>query len=246
MQSTIQLSAYQTGMETRFAVAARHSRLVRLLRVAVPLAVVLAMAAIVAVSVFNPFRFLAKLPVDMGNLVVSGTKITMEAPHLSGFSPDQRPYELWAKTATQDLTTPDHVDLATLRAKLLTQDQATVTVDARQGLFDTKSQLLDLRKDVYLQSSTGYEAWMTRAFIDIAKGTVVSDEPVDVKWQGGTLRGQRMRVTEKGEIVRFEGGVVMNLDGVQPAPPEEPVSAPAPKPQTAPASRAVSGKANVK
>ena len=33
----------------------------------------------------------------------------MESPHLSGFSPDQRPYEVWAKTATQDLLDPDHV-----------------------------------------------------------------------------------------------------------------------------------------
>ena len=29
---------------------------------------------------------LAKLPIDVGNLVVSGTKITMEKPHLSGFT----------------------------------------------------------------------------------------------------------------------------------------------------------------
>ena len=77
-----------------------------------------------------------------------------------------------------------------MRAKLMTEDQSTVTIDARNGLFDTKAQLLDLRKDVYLQSSTGYEAWMTQALVDIGKGTVNSDEPVDVKWQGGTLRGQ--------------------------------------------------------
>jgi len=38
--------------------AARHSRMVRVLRVAVPAAVILAMAAIVAVSIFNPFRML--------------------------------------------------------------------------------------------------------------------------------------------------------------------------------------------
>ena len=61
---------------------------------------------------------LPKLPVDIGNLVVSGTKITMESPHMAGFSPDQRPYEVWAKAATQDLTDPDHVELKTLRAKV--------------------------------------------------------------------------------------------------------------------------------
>lgn len=233
------MSAYQAGMEARFAVAARHSRLVRMLRVAVPAVVVLAMATIVAVSLFNPFRLLAKLPIDPGHLVVSGTKVTMEAPHLSGFTPDGRPYELWAKTATQDLTSPDHVDLSTLRAKMTTEDQATVTMDARSGLFDTKAQLLDLRKDVYLQSSSGYEAWMTRAFVDLGLGNVSSDEPVDVKWQGGTLRGQRLRITERGELIRFEGGVVMNLDNTGQA-----TSPATDAPQPAP--RAGAGKAAVK
>ncbi len=56
----------------------------------------------------------------------------MESPHLSGYTPDRRPYEVWAKTATQDVTDPDHVDLKTLRAKVLMEDQSTVTLDARQ------------------------------------------------------------------------------------------------------------------
>src|SRR3979409_1368119 len=99
-------------MEARFAIAARHSRMVRVLRIAVAAAAILAMTAIVSVSIFNPFRMLLpKLPLDMGNLVVSGTKITMESPHLSGYSADRRPYEVWAKTATQDATDPHHVDL---------------------------------------------------------------------------------------------------------------------------------------
>ena len=192
--------------------AARHSRLVRLLRVAVPAAVILAMAAIVFVSIFNPFRMLLpKLPVDMDNLVVSGTKITMETPHLSGYSTDQRPYELWAKTATQDLTDPDHVDLNALRAKVLMEDQTTVTLDARNGLFDSKQQLLDLQKDIFLQSSTGYEARLTQAFVDIGKGTVTSEEPVDVKLLNGNLTADKLRITGGGEVVRFEGHVVMNL-----------------------------------
>src|ERR1700724_3407942 len=143
-------------MDARFAMAARHSRMVRLLRVAVPAAVVLAMTAIVFVSIFNPFRMLLpKLPVDMGNLVVSGTKITMESPHVSGYTGDQRPYELWAKTAVQDVTNPDLVELNKLRTKLLLQDGSTVFMDSLTGLFDNKQQTLDLHKDIFLQTTTG-------------------------------------------------------------------------------------------
>jgi lipopolysaccharide export system protein LptC len=228
-------------MEARFAAAARHSRMVRVLRVAVPAAVLLAMAGIVAISVFNPFRIngLPKLPVDISNLVVSGTKITMETPHLAGFSTDQRPYELWAKAAIQDLTDPDHVELRTLRAKVMMEDKSTVTMDARTGFFDSKQQMLDLRKDIFLQSSTGYEAKLSQAYVDINKGTVTSDEHVDVKLLNGTLTADRLRIINSGEIVRFEGNVVMNLIMESPPAPE-----PEPEPAPPPRTRSVTGKSS--
>ena len=233
--NSVQNPAYVAGMEARFAAAARHSRLVRILRVAVPAAVAFAMAVIIYIAVFNPFKMVleAKLPIDIGNLVVSGTKITMETPHLAGFSTDQRPYEMWAKTATQDLTDPDHVELGTLRAKVAMEDKSTVTMDARTGYYDSKSQMLDLRKDIFLQSSTGYEAKLTQAYVDINKGSVTSDEHVDVKLLNGTLTADRLRIVNSGEVVRFEGNVVMNLIMDQPTVPEpEP---PAPKQRSTPA-----------
>ena len=224
-------------MDARFAMAARHSRMVRVLRVAVPGAVILAMTAIVFVSIFNPFRMLLpKLPLDMGNLVVSGTKITMESPHLSGYSTDQRPYELWAKTATQDLTDPDHVDLRTLRAKVLMEDRTTtVTLDALNGLMNTKDQLLDLHKDIFLQTSTGYEARLSQAFVDMGKGIVTSEEHVDVKLLNGTLTSDRLRITGGGELIVFEGNVVMNLDNLNAggAPSEPAAASPPPEPVVA-------------
>jgi lipopolysaccharide export system protein LptC len=242
--NSVQNPAYSTGMEVRFAAAARHSRMVRMLRVAVPAAVLLAMASIVLISVINPFRILApnNVPVDMSNLVVSGTKITMETPHLAGFSTDQRPYELWAKAAIQDLADPDHVELKTLRAKVQMEDKSTVTMDARTGFFDSKQQMLDLRKDIFLQSSTGYEAKLSQAYVDINKGTVTSDEHVDVKLLNGTLTADRLRIINSGEIVRFEGNVVMNLIMESPPAPE-----PEPEPAPPPRTRSVTGKsANTK
>ncbi len=245
--NSVQNPAYQAGMEARFAIAERHSRIVRVLRIAVPAAVILSLAVIIAVSIFNPFRMLLpQLPLEIGNLVVSGTKITMESPHLSGYSPDRRPYEVWAKTAIQDVTDPDHVELHTLRAKVLMEDRSTVTLDALNGLMDTKQQLLDLRKDIYLQTSAGYEAWLSQAFVDMGKGTVTSDEHVDVKWADGTLSADRMKITGGGEVVRFDGHVVMNIDKLPPAESasEQPANA-TPEPTGPPArTRSVSSKSS--
>jgi lipopolysaccharide export system protein LptC len=207
----VQSQNYQAGADARFAKARRHSARVRLMRKVVPAAVAAAMLMIVAVSVFNPFRILAKLPVDMSGLVVSGTKITMESPHLSGFTSDQRPYELWAKAATQDIANPNNVELHELRAKVQMEDKTGVTMDARTGQFDSKAQLLDLQDNILLKSTTGYEALLTQASVDLGAGNVSSDEPVAVKLLNGTLDAKRLRITEGGALVRFEGGVTMIL-----------------------------------
>jgi lipopolysaccharide export system protein LptC len=224
---------YQAGMERRFARAARHSARVRFLRRAIPTLVGLAVLLIVAVSVFNPFRLLAKLPLSAGNLVVSGTKITMQSPHLTGFTPDQRPYDLRAETATQDVTDPVHVELQRMSAKVQMEDKSTVTMDSKIGLFDTKSQLLDLKQDIFLQSSTGYEARLTQAQVDLAKGTVTSDEPVAVKLLNGTLNSNKLRIIDNGALVVFGGGVSMTLfldEGPKPAGDAGAAETPAPPP----------------
>ena len=102
---------------------------------------------------------------------------------------------------------------------------------------NTKQQILDLHKDILLQSSTGYEARLSQAVVDMGKGTVTSDEHVDVKLLNGTLTADKLRITGGGEVVRFEGNVVMNLDKMaaevapgQPASasaaPEEPAAQP--------------------
>jgi lipopolysaccharide export system protein LptC len=206
--------------------------MVRVLRVAVPAAVLLSLATIVFVSIVNPFNTILKLPVDISNLVISGTKVTMESPHLAGYSQDKRPYEVWANTAVQDVTDPDHVELHTLRGKMLMEDQSTVTLEAVNGLMDTKQQLLNLHKDIYVQTTSGYEAWLSQAFVDMNKNTVTSDEHVDVKWADGKISADTMKVLDGGEVVRFDGHVVMNIDKMPPPAAEnQPAPEPAPPPR---------------
>jgi lipopolysaccharide export system protein LptC len=134
-----------------------------------------------------------------------------------------------------------------LRAKVLMEDQSTLTLDALNGLFDTKEQQLNLHKDIFLQTSTGYEARLSQAFVDMGKGTVTSDEHVDVKLLNGTLTADGLRITGGGEVVRFEGNVVMNLDKLPAAesPSTEPApAAPDPVPARPARTRSVSHKAS--
>jgi lipopolysaccharide export system protein LptC len=197
--------------ERAFRAARRHSRAVRILRVAIPLAVVLGFTGIFLITYFNPLRMLAKLPIDVGNLVVSGTKITMEHPRLSGFTGDARGYELSADAAKQDLTKPDLIELRNIRAKVQMQDKSTVEVSATNGIYDSKGETLKLDQNIVLSSSTGYRGRLSEAMIDIRKGNVVSERPVEVELLQGTLNANRLEIADSGDLVRFGGGVNMTL-----------------------------------
>jgi len=197
--------------ERAFRSARRHSRAVRILRVAIPIAVVLGVTGIFLITFFNPLRMLAKLPIDAGNLVVSGTKITMEKPHLSGFTRDERAYKLSADAAKQDLTKPDLIELHNIHAKVQMQDKSTMEMSATAGIYDSKAETLKLDQNIVLSSSTGYRGRMSEAMIDIRKGYVLSERPVEVEMLQGTLNSNRLEIVDSGDLVRFDGGVNMVL-----------------------------------
>ena len=47
--------------------------------------------------------------------------------------------------------------------------------------------------------------------IDTKNGNVVSDKPVRIKMSNGTVRGNHFELTNSGEMIRFENGVVANM-----------------------------------
>src|SRR5215831_9738942 len=194
-----------------FRAARRHSRMVRILRVTVPASVAVMLIVVTLVTYLNPLRMLAKLPINLDNLVVSGTKVTMEAPRLTGFTHDARAYELSADTAAQDMTKPDIVELRNIRAKVEMQDKTSMEMTAVSGIYDAKGETLKLDREILLRSSTGYQGRLSEALIDIRKGNVVSEHPVEVKLLQGTLNANRLDILDSGDLVRFHGGVVMDM-----------------------------------
>jgi lipopolysaccharide export system protein LptC len=194
-----------------FRSARRHSRMVRFLRILVPLAVVIGAVVISLITIFNPFRMLAKLPININDLVVSGTKVTMEKPRLAGFTKDARAYEFTAEAAAQDLTKPEIVELRKIHAKLQMEDKSMMEMSADTGTYNTKLETLMLDNNILLTSSTGLTGRLSQALIDVRKGNVVSERPVELEMLQGTLNAKRLEIADSGDVVRFLGGVDMML-----------------------------------
>ncbi|HWV53237.1 LPS export ABC transporter periplasmic protein LptC [Pseudorhodoplanes sp.] len=190
--------------------ARKHSRRVRLLRRAVPVALVLALGGLMAANYLNPARWL-KIPTEFGTLVISGSTITMEAPRLAGFTRDQREYEVTAASASQDTKNPTIVEMKRISGRIDMEDKSKVTLSAVEGIYDTKADLLKLNQEILIISTAGYQGRLTEAQVEVKKGRIVSEKPVQLKMPQGTLDANRMEVTETGGNIRFDGGVVMML-----------------------------------
>jgi lipopolysaccharide export system protein LptC len=221
--------------ELLFRTATRHSRMVRFFRGAIPVSLMAILAAIAAVAYFQPLKMLAKLSVDPARVVLSGSKINMEAPKLGGFTRDGRPYELTARAAAQDLTNPGVLELKDVRAKIAMQDKSTVTITAASGIYDTKGDTMLLRNDVVVTSSAGYSVRLNEAKVDVKTNRIISDQRVEVTLSNGTVKANRLEVGDNGDVMRFEGDVDVDLI------PQSAASTPAPAASNVPSTGPTAG-----
>ena len=187
--------------------ARRHTRWVRLFRRAIPFGAGLAVVVYVGLSALNPLKAV-NASVTMGPLSVSGTKVTMENPRLTGYRKEGRPYEVTAAAALQDVRKPTLVELKQMRGRLATDDNGGVArIEAQSGVFDTAKEFLDLKDDVRLWTEAGQEMRLRSAAVDFKAGTVRSKEPVAVAFPEGTIDAESLEVADSGKTLAFVGRV---------------------------------------
>lgn len=205
-------STRRNDTERVVQIARRHSLLVRVMRVGLPLGVIIGLTALVLVTYFKPMQMFDKLPSVSGNLGIQGSKITMQLPKIAGFTRDSRAYELTAENAVQDIAAPDVVELQNLRAKMEMQDKDVVNLTAKAGTYNTKGDKIVLRDQIVVTSGQGYSARLREAAVDMKAGNVTSEQAVEVTLPNGLLTSNGMEIAESGAVIRFNRGVVFTLD----------------------------------
>jgi len=105
----------------------------------------------------------------------------------------------------------DLVELHGIRASMEMQDKAVFQTTAKMGLYNSKTEHLTLQQDIVVTSSSGYEAFLSEALVDVRAGKIVSEKPVEVRTSAWTINANRMEVAESGDLMRFERGVTVIL-----------------------------------
>lgn len=187
-----------------FAAARRHTRLVRLLRKVLPLA-----CAVALVAVIVPARIPVPEGVDLSiaRTTISNGAVVMHEPRLTGFDKQNRSYRVSAETASQQLTSPDKVDLIKVVAEIHAPDRGDVKLTAGAGALDNSEERLSLHDGVEVESSDGYRIVLREVDVFFKERHLASDAPVTIFYRQGQTSADRLRVTDGGKVVVMEGRV---------------------------------------
>ena len=192
------------GRSRAFLAARRHTRLVRVLRVVLPLGAFLAVAAFfVKVDLGLP----GDLDLSSASLSVTRNSVIMDNPKLTGFAGNGREYSLTADRAIQPLNNPGQVRLETIEAKITTPNGGTTSVTAEAGDYDHEKSSITLLGPIRVNSADGYKLDMTNAQVDFHAGTLVSDNRIYIGYGDSEMAGDRLSVEDGGKHIVIEGSV---------------------------------------
>jgi lipopolysaccharide export system protein LptC len=191
--------------ERAFAAARRHTRRVGLLKVALP---ILAVAA--AGGFWSAVQF---VPTDLSAIAkgagidVTAESVTMNRPRISGFEGTRRAYDVQAESAVQSLSDPKIVTFHKIDASIGLDDAGTAKVFAPTGVYDGNWNTLALKDGITIATDTGYSATVGEVAVDLGRGTLVSEMPIEIRTGQGMIKANSISVTERGKRVMFGNGV---------------------------------------
>ncbi|MFO1172321.1 MAG: LPS export ABC transporter periplasmic protein LptC [Hyphomicrobiaceae bacterium] len=209
-----------------FAQARRHSVVVRVLRLLMPVA---AVACLGLYLLGGPISLsIGEGTLSIEELSVKAKNLQMSNPVYEGFTDDNGRYIVKAVSATQQISKPDLVKLQTVSAKLTQVDGRTAEMTAKTGEIDTKKEILKLGGGIAIASSDGMKAKLASATLKLKTKKITSTEPVEVEMPNGTVRSRALDIDTETKRILFKTQVVTHL--VPPPPKAETAKAAPPKP----------------
>ena len=198
----------RVAREKAYRSARRHSVLVRMLRFLLPASGVLALVVLSVLSwVSTPVPYV----ITAVDKYVSLDGIVMDRPTLTGFDKQNRRYRVSAEQAVQNITTPNQIRLNDISAEVTLPDQGSATITAGGGDYDNSRNTLKLLGGITVESTLGCRVSMKNAEINLQAGSLVSKNPVTIRYQDSEITGNTMTVSDGGKVIVLEGRVQSSL-----------------------------------
>lgn len=187
--------------------ARQHSRVVRILRIVLPLVMVAVLGVLAAYVAAHAIRR------DAAARRQSSAPIRMVNPHFFGRDSHGRAYILGASEAMRDESSFQRVLLRFPAVTLDADSPHKKTLTADLGVYHEDTRMLLLKGHVRGAEGEATRVATDEALVNTRTGTVSSQASVAGESAAGALAARTFDVYDKGDRVVLKGGVHARLDG---------------------------------
>ncbi|WP_376092201.1 LPS export ABC transporter periplasmic protein LptC [Roseomonas sp. CCTCC AB2023176] len=185
---------------------------VRLLKLAMPAAALVLLAAIVLWPEFQGAEERARLSFRRV-MQVSPEAVRIVSPRYQGVDEQGRAYNVTARIASSADAGQTVVDLEAPRGDLFLAGGAWVLAEGNVGRYDRPADRLDLNGDVKLWHDNGTLVRTEEARVDVKGGSAEGNRPVQAQGSFGTVAGDGFRLRDRGAVIIFTGNARAVLEG---------------------------------
>ncbi len=184
-----------------------HSRIVAILKVALPLTAVGLLSAL----------FLGQdnggeggnLMFSPGDIDALGEGLRIANPIFTGTTEGNDAFRFTAALVVPDAAPPQKAAIETLAGTLDLKDGPEVSLEAANGNLDIPTKRLDLTGAVHISTSDGYSIRAPRVQVDLKAGTLAAEDAVETVGPAGRIDSGTLNVAPAGpdgETRRFSFG----------------------------------------
>lgn len=156
--------------------------------------------------------------VNYGNMKASVKKIEfsknelkMINPRLEGHDEKAGSYLITADNAVQSVDAAHVIRLNSVDGKLEHPKNGILKLKANEGVFDSKTEILDLAGDIVVTGDNGVMAKLEKANIIFKTQKISSELPVYAEMNGSTIRSERVQIDGLSKTVLFLDRVRVKL-----------------------------------
>ena len=126
---------------------------------------------------------------------------------IAGFDRENQPYVITAKKGYQDKETAELVHLEDLTGSFQRKSRQPFELFSKTGVYHSKAREMDLEGSVRIVEKGRFIATMARAHVELENKNLVSDVPVVVELDFGTINANGLQVSNDGNNIKFLNGV---------------------------------------
>jgi lipopolysaccharide export system protein LptC len=193
-----------------FRAARRHSMMVRLMKLALPLAALGVGALYIIPAGFAVKTKDGELAIEKINITSGGLK--MVNPRFKGVHEKHGVYDVRADSALQHVSDPDLMTLDKINAELVSQQGQKTILTAPSGIFHRKKEEFTFDNGVTIGGEAGISGKLKTATSFMKENRLISNDPVTLGYHGHRIDADSVEFFTAESRAIFTGNVRVHLE----------------------------------